>query len=235
MRALRLRPSSAMAIYAHPDDADVAAGGLLALWASEGCAVHLVVICDGAKGSHAVKANPAKLRSARREEMQLAADLLGASSVTCLERPDGGIENDEALRETLVGLVRRYRPQVVLGPDPTATFFGGVYVNHHDHREAGWALLDAVAPAAAMPLYFPGQGEPHQVDQLLLSGTHEPDVVADVTLTIDTKLKAVLAHVSQLGGDDEAIRNVVYGRAEQAGRQVGVAFGEAFRCVELSF
>jgi hypothetical protein len=56
-----------------------------------------------------------------------------------------------------------------------------------------------------------------------------------VTLTIDTKLKAVLAHVSQLGGDDEAIRNVVYGRAEQAGRQVGVAFGEAFRCVELSF
>jgi LmbE family N-acetylglucosaminyl deacetylase len=214
-----------MAIYAHPDDADVAAGGLLALWASEGCAVHLVVICDGAKGSHAVKANPAKLRSARREEMQLAADLLGASSVTCLERPDGGIENDEALRETLVGLVRRYRPQVVLGPDPTATFFGGVYVNHHDHREAGWALLDAVAPAAAMPLYFPGQGEPHQVDQLLLSGTHEPDVVADVTL----------AHVSQLGGDDEAIRNVVYGRAEQAGRQVGVAFGEAFRCVELSF
>jgi LmbE family N-acetylglucosaminyl deacetylase len=126
MRALRLRPSSAMAIYAHPDDADVAAGGLLALWASEGCAVHLVVICDGAKGSHAVKANPAKLRSARREEMQLAADLLGASSVTCLERPDGGIENDEALRETLVGLVRRYRPQVVLGPDPTATFYGGV-------------------------------------------------------------------------------------------------------------
>jgi LmbE family N-acetylglucosaminyl deacetylase len=235
MRALNLRPTSAMAIYAHPDDADVAAGGLLALWASEGCAVHLVVICDGAKGSHAVKANPVKLRSARRDEMQFAADLLGASSITCLERPDGGIANDEALRETLVGLVRHHRPEVVVGPDPTATFFGGVYVNHRDHRETGWALLDAVAPAAAMPLYFPEQGEPHQVHYLLLSGTHEPDVVADVTLTIDTKLKAVLTHVSQLEGDDDAIRNVVYGRAEQAGRPVGVAYGEAFRCVELSF
>jgi LmbE family N-acetylglucosaminyl deacetylase len=235
MRALNLRPTSAMAIYAHPDDADVAAGGLLALWASEGCAVHLVVICDGAKGSHAVKANPVKLRSARRDEMQFAADLLGASSITCLERPDGGIANDETLRETLVGLVRHHRPEVVVGPDPTATFFGGVYVNHRDHRETGWALLDAVAPAAAMPLYFPAQGVPHQVHYLLLSGTHEPDVVADVTLTIDTKLKAVLTHVSQLEGDDDAIRNVVYGRAEQAGHPVGVAYGEAFRCVELSF
>ena len=47
MRALNLRPQCAMAIYAHPDDADVAAGGLLAQWAQEGCAVHLVVVCDG--------------------------------------------------------------------------------------------------------------------------------------------------------------------------------------------
>jgi len=59
--------------------------------------------------------------------------------------------------------------------------------------------------------------------------------VADVTRTIDTKVKAVLAHASQLSGDDDAIRDMVYGRAEQAGRPVGVAFGEAFRCVELDF
>jgi hypothetical protein len=94
-------------------------------------------------------------------------------------------------------------------------------VNHRDHRETGWALLDAVAPAAAMPLYFPERGEPHQVQQLLLSGTHEPDVVADMTGTIDTKVKAVLAHSSQLAGDADAIRELVYGRAEQAGRPVG--------------
>ena len=94
----------------------------------------------------------------------------------------------------------RLKPEVVLGPDPTATFFGEVYVNHRDHRETGWALLDAVAPAAAMPLYFPEQGPPHQVSVLLLSGTHEPDVVVDVSRTIDTKVKAMLAHASQLGG-----------------------------------
>jgi LmbE family N-acetylglucosaminyl deacetylase len=235
MRALHLQPTSAMAIYAHPDDADVAAGGLLAQWASDGCAVHLVVVCDGSKGSHAPQADAGSLRDVRKEELQLAADLLGATTVTNLDRPDGGVANDEELRSTLVGLIRLHRPEVVVGPDPTATFFGGVYVNHRDHRETGWALLDAVAPAAAMPLYFPTKGEPHQVGRLLLSGTHEPDVVADVTRTIDTKVKAVLAHASQLAGDAEAIRDVVYGRAEQAGRPVGAAFGEAFRSVELAF
>jgi LmbE family N-acetylglucosaminyl deacetylase len=235
VRALRLEPRSALAIYAHPDDADVAAGGLLAQWASDGAEIHLVVVCDGAKGSHSPLSEASSLKEIRREELQAAADLLGAKSVTSLDWPDGAVTNCEELRETLVGLVRTLKPEVVLGPDPTATFFGGVYVNHRDHRETGWALLDAVAPAAAMPLYFPAQGPPHQVSVLLLSGTHEPDVVADVSRTIDTKVRAVLAHASQLAGDADAIRGVVLERAEQAGRPVGVAFGEAFRCVELVF
>ena len=71
--------------------------------------------------------------------------------------------------------------------------------------------------------------------QLLLSGTHEPDVVIDVSRTIDTKVKAVLAHASQMAGDPDGIKDVVYGRAEQAGRPVAIAFGEAFRSVELAF
>jgi len=139
------------------------------------------------------------------------------------------------LRAELVGLIRQYRPEVVVGPDPTATFFAGVYVNHRDHRETGWALLDAVAPAAAMPLYFPDRGEPHQVTSLLLSGTHEPDVRGRHHRRDRHKVKAVLAHSSQLAGDADAIRELVYGRAEQAGRPVGAQFGEAFRSVELAF
>ena len=140
-----------LAIYAHPDDADVAAGGLMAKWASEGVDVHLVVVCDGAKGSHSPHLAASVIRETRREELESAADLLGARSVTSLDIPDGTVTNSLELRETLVGLVRSLKPDVVLGPDPTATFFGEVYVNPHDHRETGWALLDAVAPAAAMP------------------------------------------------------------------------------------
>ena len=158
-----------MAIYAHPDDADVAAGGLLAQWAREGCAVHLVVVCDGDKGSHVLSADAGAVREVRDAEVEFAADLLGAATVTRLGASATARSTTTSdLRATLVGLIRQYRPEVVVGPDPTATFFAGVYVNHRDHRETGWALLDAVAPAAAMPLYFPDRGEPHQVTSLLL-------------------------------------------------------------------
>jgi LmbE family N-acetylglucosaminyl deacetylase len=234
MRSLDLRPRTVMAIYAHPDDADVAAGGAMAQWASQGCTVHLVVICDGSKGAHGSQTRPESLREVRRSESQLAADVLGVSQVHSLEVPDGEVTNSDSLRSQLVGLIRRARPEVILGPDPTATFFGGVYVNHRDHRETGWALLDAAAPAAAMPLYYPDQGEPHQVSWLLLSGTHEPDVAIDVTSTIDVKVKAVLAHHSQTGDDVGAISDVVRGRASQAGRPLGISFAEAFRSVELA-
>lgn len=234
MRSLQLRPQVAMAVYAHPDDADVAAGGVMALWAREGCAVHLVVICDGSKGAHGSQTKPERLREVRRGELEMAAGLLGVHEVHCLEVPDGEVTNSDELRRRLVGLMRRARPEVVLGPDPTATFFGGVYVNHRDHRETGWALLDAAAPAAAMPLYYPDQGDAHQVERLLLSGTHEPDVGIDVTSTIDVKVKAVLAHLSQTGDDAEGVSDVVRGRASQAGRSLGLAFAEAFRSVELA-
>lgn len=234
MRSLSLRPRVAMAVYAHPDDADVAAGGVMAHWSSQGSAVHLVVVCDGSKGAHGAQTTPARLREVRRRELELAADLMGVAKVHVLEVPDGEVTNSDELRATLVGLIRRVRPEVVLGPDPTATFFGGVYVNHRDHRETGWALLDAVAPAAAMPLYYPEQGDAHQVKWLLLSGTHEPDVVIDVAASIDVKVKAVLAHHSQTGDDAEGVSDVVRGRASQAGRALGLSFAEAFRSVELA-
>ena len=234
MRSLSLRPRVAMAVYAHPDDADVAAGGVMAHWSSQGSVVHLVVVCDGSKGAHGAQTTPARLREVRRRELELAADLMGVAKVHVLEVPDGEVTNSDELRATLVGLIRRVRPEVVLGPDPTATFFGGVYVNHRDHRETGWALLDAVAPAAAMPLYYPEQGDAHQVKWLLLSGTHEPDVVIDVAASIDVKVKAVLAHHSQTGDDAEGVSDVVRGRASQAGRALGLSFAEAFRSVELA-
>jgi len=93
--------------------------------AQDGCAVHLVVVCDGDKGSHVLSADAGAVREVRGAEVEFAADLLGAATVTKLERPDGEVENDVELRAELVGLIRQYRPEVVVGPDPTATFFAG--------------------------------------------------------------------------------------------------------------
>jgi len=107
--------------------------------------------------------------------------------------------------------------------------FGQHYFNHRDHRVVGFATLDAVAPAASNPRYFPDAGPAHHVASVYLSGTLEPDVWIDITASIDAKAEALLCHESQLGETDEWLRTVVRQRAEEGGRQAGVRFAEGFR------
>ena len=226
-------PGVALAVYAHPDDADVACGGTLARWATAGAAVHLIVCTDGGKGTSDPDVKPAELAATRGAELEASSALIGLQSVTNLGYPDGGLSDTDELRGTLVGWVRRLRPDVVCGHDPSALFFGQSYFNHRDHRLAGTTLLDAVSPAAALPHYFPEAGPPHQVGTVLLSGTLEPDVWVDVSETIELKAAAVECHRTQFaepgGWAGEAVRR----RAEEEGRRAGAPFAEGFRRLTL--
>lgn len=225
-------PASVLAIYAHPDDPEVSCGGALARWAAGGSAVTLVIATRGEKGSSDPDADPDALADRRAGEAEAAAGVLGASAVM-LGLPDGAVENTELLRGRLVGLVREIRPHTVVAPDPTAVFFGDRYVNHRDHRELGWAVLDAVAPAAASPLYFPEEGPPHQVSEVLLSGTLEPDSWVDIADHLDQKVTALQCHRSQLEQPGEWVAEVVERRARDAGRTAGLDLAEGFRRIRL--
>lgn len=226
-------PTSVLAVYAHPDDPEVACGGTLALWAAAGAEVRLVVVNAGDKGSFDPDTDPRLLTEKRAHEVGSAAQVLHLVGVELLGIPDGEVVNDVPLRWRLVGLVRQHRPDVVIAPDPTAVFFGDSYVNHRDHREVGWAVLDAVAPAAASPLYFPDQGPPHQVSTLLLSGTLEPDAWVDVGRTLDQKVAAVACHQSRVGDDPELVRDLLRARTAEAGARVGVPHAESYRRLRL--
>jgi LmbE family N-acetylglucosaminyl deacetylase len=227
-------PEVALAVYAHPDDADVACGGTLARWAKAGAAVHLVVCTDGGKGTFDPKAKSAKLVAARAAELEESSAVIGLASATNLGYPDGELVDSDQFRRVLVEWVRRLRPEVVCGHDPSALFFGQEYFNHRDHRIAGTALLDAVAPAAALPLYFPDAGPAHQVSTVLLSGTLDPDEWVDVSGTIDCKAAAVECHRTQFSGSDGWAGEAVRRRAEEEGRRAGAAFAEGFRRLTLS-
>jgi LmbE family N-acetylglucosaminyl deacetylase len=228
------RPARALAIYGHPDDPEVACGGTLARWSAEGAEVRLVVVNAGDKGSFDASTDPQVLTEKRAGEVTAAAKVMGIAGVEMLGVPDGEATNDLPLRGRLVGLVRSLRPEVVVAPDPTAVFFGDSYVNHRDHRAVGWAVLDAVAPAAASPLYFPDQGPPHQVPTVLLSGTLEPDAWVDVTVTIEAKVAAVACHTSRVGDDPELVADLLRARTAEAGAKVGVAHAEAYRRLRLA-
>jgi LmbE family N-acetylglucosaminyl deacetylase len=233
MELVDAAPASALAVYAHPDDAEISCGGTLARWAAAGSQVHVLVCTQGDKGSADAGVDPAGLAERRAGESAMAAGVLGLAGHHRLAVPDGELENTTELRGAIVALVRQVRPEVVVCPDPTAVVFGDRYFNHHDHRVAGWATLDAVAPAAGMPHYFPGTGPAHQVACAYLSGTLEPNVWIDVTPSMETKIDALFCHRSQLDDTSEFFRGFLRERAEEAGRAAGVRYAEGFR--RLSF
>ena len=218
-----------LAVYAHPDDPEVSCAGTLARWADEGAEVHLVICARGDKGSHDPDVDPVELTRVRGAEAEAAAAVLGLTSHENLGLPDGEVDNTLELRARLVERIRAVRPDVVVSCDPTAVFFGSRYVNHHDHRGAGFAVLDACAPAASSPLYFPEAGAPHRVSTIYLSGTLQPDTWEDIGSTLDRKVEALRCHRSQVGEDLELIRR----RAASAGAEAGLAHAEAFRVLGL--
>lgn len=231
---LRIRKTRVLAIYAHPDDLEISCGGALLRWAAAGSETYLLTCTQGDKGTVDVHADPDELAAQRAEEAEAAARVLGAAGHHSLGYPDGEITNDPKLRGRIVEYIRKVRPSVVVCPDPTAVFFGNRYINHHDHRVVGWATLDACAPAAASPLYFPEAGPPHQVETLLLTGTLEPDVWIDIGEAVDEKIQALLCHRSQVGSDERIIAEIVRGRAAEAGAAAGVAHAEGFRRILLA-
>lgn len=239
-------PERALAVYAHPDDAEVSCGATLARWAAGGSEVHVLVCARGEKGSSDPGADTADLARRRAAEMAEAGEVLGLAGRHELGLDDGELGAAPGLPRRIVAVVRLVRPDVVLCPDPTAVFFGDTYYNHADHRSTGWATLDAVAPAAANPHYFPDAGPAHRVAQVLLSGTLAPNVWVDVASSLDVKIAAVLCHRSQLaglepdrappaagsghaGGSGDWLGAALRQRAADEGRAAGVAYAEGFR------
>jgi len=225
-------PGRVLAVYAHPDDPEVSCGGTLARWAGAGAEVHVVICTTGDKGSTDAGTDPARLVNRRAKEMDAAAAVLGLARHHRLLHGDGELA-DVDLGPELVRLLRSLRPDTVVCPDPTAVFFGQQYFNHRDHRAVGWAALDAVAPAAWSPLYFPEAGPPHRVATVHLSGTLQPDTWVDISTTIDTKVEALLCHASQVDGPPDSVRNVVRQRAEEGGRPAGLRYAEVFRTLRF--
>ena len=193
-------PSRAMAVAAHPDDAELNAGGTLAQWIAAGCEVTLVVCSDGEAGSSDPEMTCAEVARIRRSEQAAAAKLLGVRELVRLALPDGGLEDSADFRGRLVELIRRHRPDTAITHDPHLRRA----FSHRDHRIVGTVVQDAVFPFARDQLHFPEQIqaglEPHKVTHLMFWGSEEPNTIVDVSGHIRTQAEALVQHRSQLAG-----------------------------------
>jgi LmbE family N-acetylglucosaminyl deacetylase len=224
-------PQSAMVIVAHPDDAEFTMAGTIAAWAEAGCRVTYVVCTDGNAGSHEPGMTRERLAEIRRSEQRAACAVLGVGDVVFLGYDDGELQPTLDLRRDLVHMIRQHKPEVVLTSDPTRFFSGDRYINHPDHRAAGQAALDAVAPASAMPLLWPDTGQPHRVHRVYVYGNGEPNVWIDINTTIDRKIEALKKHASQMGDWDPTER--IKGWSAEVGKEKGMAHAESFRVIVL--
>ncbi|HJP65158.1 MAG TPA: PIG-L deacetylase family protein [Actinomycetota bacterium] len=223
-----------LGVFAHPDDAEISAGGTMAKWADQGREVHLLILTNGDRGSNDPTQDRAALAATRAEETAAAAKVLGLAGTEILGVPDGELRNTPEAQAAVSRAVRRIRPSTVLSCDPTAWFFGNRYYNHSDHRTAGAVALDGVFPGAGNPHFFADQLrqglEPWDVPEVRLGWTTQPNHFEDITGFMDVKLAALREHRSQVEGDMLGFfEQWLPVEAEENGKRIGVEHAEAFR------
>jgi len=227
-----------LAVFAHPDDAEICAGGILATWAAAGRDVHLLVLTNGDRGSSDPQMSRESLAAIRLAETEAAAAIMGLAGARVLSTHDGELQNTPTVREAVVRRVRELHAVTVVSCDPTAVFFENRYYNHSDHRMAGWVVLDSVFPGSGNPHFYSehlgeGLGVQEVVD-VWLGWSNEANRTVDITGMLATKIEALAAHASQLAEGIRFFEEFLTTDAAEAGAKIGVEHAEEFRVLDLS-
>jgi LmbE family N-acetylglucosaminyl deacetylase len=224
-----------MAIYAHPDDAEFGMAGTVAKWAKAGVEWTYCMVTNGASGSDDERMTREKLRDTRYAEQRAAAKILGVKNTVFLGHEDGYLYPTLEVRRDVARQIRIHKPDVLFTMDPTFRI-GGNYINHPDHIAAAEVTLRSINPDASTRQMFPELWkdehlEPHKPKALfLMSFDERGTTVVDISDVMEIKVKALLAHSSQLWpGADKMIR----GWAKETGKRKGYKAGESFRIVWL--
>ncbi|RLK60922.1 PIG-L deacetylase family protein [Actinokineospora cianjurensis] len=198
----------AMVVCAHPDDVDFGAAGTVASWTSAGVEVTYCVATRGEASGDGSRPR-AEVGATRQAEQLHAADLLGVAEVVFLDHPDGAVEPTTALRRDLTRVIRRVRPQRVLGWSPEINW-DHVPTAHPDHRAVGAATFAAIYPDARNPNAYPDllaeEGlEPWAVSELWIADApkHLRNHCVDTTEFFERRMAALRCHVSQVGANTE--------------------------------
>ena len=216
----------ALAVVAHPDDAELLCAGTLARAKADGAAIAICVMCKGEKGQ---PARPIKnLAAVRRRELAAAAKLLGARLFRC-NIGDGELTDGLVHRRRLVEVFRRFKPTLVLAHSPTDY--------HSDHRAAG-ALAEAASwfsAAAGHKTRSPAletQPALWWMDTVNMTA-FEPEFYVDISDCIEVKNRMLACHKSQLRRAGERsftpLKELMLRQCGMRGAQAGVAAAEAFR------
>jgi bacillithiol biosynthesis deacetylase BshB1 len=230
-------PLDCLALGAHPDDAELFAGGTLALAIRAG---RRVGVLDLTRGESATRGS-AQTRAA---EARAAGARLGLAVRETLDLGDGDLANTQANRAELIAALRRLRPRLILTHGPAD--------RHPDHRRAHELVRDA-AFLANVGGFAAGDGAlgPRWAVEALAffpGNDFQPDPpadwVVDVSETFALKCEVLRDYATQFAsaaagangagaGAETYIASAQFwehleNRARVWGHRIGAAYGEPF-------
>ncbi len=177
---------------AHPDDCEIKAGGIAALWAKQGHHVKFVSVTNGDIGHWKIAGAPLAIR--RTEEVRMADALLGIETEV-LDIHDGELMPTLENRKTITRLIREWKADIVMSHRSNDY--------HPDHRYSGILVQDA-AFMVTVPFFCPDV--PHLVrnpifmylsDGFQKPNQFEPDVVVAIDSVMELKAEALSLMESQ--------------------------------------
>ncbi len=215
-----------LAVYSHPDDAELTAAGTLLKLKSLG---YRTGVLDMTRGEMGTRGTP----EGRAEEAKEAARLMKLDARLNLGQPDGHVWLNEDARRAMVRVIRRHRPRVVLTAhwdDP-----------HPDHAATARIVREA-ARLASMRRYDEEAGQGAVAMPALAHSVYSrlvvPSFVVDISEFVEQKLEAIRAHGSQFFNpnsnepqtriSEEGFLRQLEHRMRYYGSLIGAAAGEAF-------
>jgi N-acetylglucosamine malate deacetylase 1 len=215
-----------LAVFSHPDDAELSVAGTLLKLKSFG---YRTGVCDLTRGEMGTRGTP----EIRAREAADAGRLMKLDARLNLEQPDGHVWPTEVSRIAMVRLLRTHKPKVLLTThedDP-----------HPDHANTSIIVRQA-ARLATMGRYDEESGlSPVPMPAImhsLFSRRIVPSFVVDVSGFVDEKMNAIRAYKSQFydaESKEPATRISARGFVEEIelrmryfGSLIGVTAGEPF-------
>ena len=147
--------------------------------------------------------------------------------VVFLDYTDGFLTYTEKLRRQLVGIIKKFQPEIIFSFDPANRDYNNPNLNHRDHRTLSEAVFDACFAAKNKHMY---QGNPHHVIKMYFYGTNQPNHFEDISKLIDFKLELLACHQSQFPDFKKIADYIINTLSKETDKY---EYSEAFRIVEV--
>ncbi len=215
-----------LALAAHPDDAELGVGGIMALHSRAGFKVGVL---DLTRGEMSTNGTPGE----RLQEAGAAAMVLGLFWRGNMCFPDAGLEAARDMATAVAGILRSLRPRLLLLPHTSDW--------HPDHVAASWIGKTAAFLASLSKADILGDPLPRPVTaHYPINGMVDTQLVVDVTGVYEDKRASIRAHASQFDPsgrqptslNDPAFLNMIESRDALCGSRVGAGYAEALEIQE---